>query len=73
MSDSNSNSGVIGVCSLLGVLFVNSNSGVIGVCGLLGVLFVGLKLAGVIDWPWWLVASPIFSAVLIYIANEVVP
>jgi hypothetical protein len=33
--------------------------GGIGLCELLAVLFIGLKLAGLIDWSWWLVLSPI--------------
>ena len=35
----------------------NSRSGITFV-GALQVLFIGLKLAGVIDWSWWLVFSP---------------
>lgn len=27
---------------------------------LLTVLFVGLKLTNCIDWPWWLVISPLW-------------
>lgn len=30
-------------------------------------LFVGLKLAGVIDWAWWLVLIPAYVKVLLYI------
>lgn len=30
-----------------------------GFLGLLTLLFIGLKLAGVIDWSWWLVLSPL--------------
>lgn len=26
--------------------------------GLLQIMFVGLKLAGLIDWPWWQVLIP---------------
>ena len=29
----------------------------IGIIDLLVVLFIGLKLANIIDWPWWLVLS----------------
>lgn len=29
---------------------------------LLTVLFVGLKLTNCIDWPWWLVISPLWIA-----------
>ena len=28
---------------------------------LLGLLFIGLKLGGVITWPWWLVLLPIWG------------
>lgn len=38
---------------------------------LLTTLFVGLKLAGVIDWSWWWVCSPIFAQgafILIFLA-----
>lgn len=41
----------------------NCKSGGISVLGLLFVLFVGLKLAGVIDWSWWLVFAPIWGPV----------
>ena len=33
----------------------------IGFFGMLGILFIGLKLAGVIDWDWWLVLLPIWA------------
>ena len=43
-------------------------SGGVGFFDLLGLLFIGLKLAGVIDWSWWLVLAPIWGAwVLIFI------
>lgn len=32
----------------------------IGFFGLLTILFIGLKLAGVIDWSWWLVFGPLW-------------
>lgn len=28
--------------------------------GMLGILFIGLKLAGIINWPWWLVLLPLW-------------
>ena len=31
-------------------------------------LLVGLKLAGYIDWSWWLVVSPLFVSATIAIA-----
>jgi MFS superfamily sulfate permease-like transporter len=35
---------------------------------LLGVLFIGLRLANVIDWPWWVVLAPIWGpAVLVVV------
>lgn len=46
----------------------NSSSGGIGVIGLLGVLFVGLKLAGVIDWSWWLVTLPFWGGLALVLA-----
>ena len=51
----------------------DTNSGGIGFTGLLTLLFIGLKLAGIIDWPWLWVLSPawistIVVAVIIIIA-----
>lgn len=37
-------------------------------CTMLGVLFVGLKLAGFIDWSWWLVLLPFFVPLAIIAA-----
>ena len=36
----------------------NNSSGGIGCLGLLTILFIGLKLCGVIDWPWLWVLAP---------------
>ena len=36
----------------------SSSSGGIGVSGLMGVMFIGLKIAGIIHWPWVWVLSP---------------
>ena len=36
-----------------------SSSGV-GFCGILTAVFVALKLAGLIDWSWWWVLSPLW-------------
>lgn len=36
----------------------SSSSGRIGVCGLMGVMFIGLRIAGVISWPWVWVLAP---------------
>lgn len=51
----------------------DTNNGGIGFTGLLTLLFIGLKLAGVIDWPWLWALSPawistIVVAVIIIIA-----
>lgn len=37
----------------------NNTSRGIGFFGALQVLFIGLKLAGLIDWPWWQVFLPL--------------
>jgi len=44
--------------------FVNVN-----VFDLFLVLFVGLKLAGIIDWSWWWVMSPLFALLAIYLIS----
>lgn len=33
-----------------------------GFITLLAILFIGLKLVGVITWPWWVVLSPIWAS-----------
>jgi hypothetical protein len=40
----------------------------IGFMGMLLILFIGLKLAGVIQWSWWWVFSPL----LIHLAIAIV-
>ena len=46
----------------------DTNSGGIGFTGLLTLLFIGLKLAGVIDWPWLWVLSPLWiGAILLFV------
>jgi hypothetical protein len=48
----------------------NSSSGGssgIGFFGALGIMFIGLKLAGFIDWPWWLVLSPLWGGVALWL------
>ena len=35
--------------------------GHLGFFTLLGLLFIGLKLGGVIDWPWILVLAPLWG------------
>ena len=39
----------------------SSNKDGITFFGLLGILFIGLKLGGVIDWPWWAVLAPLWG------------
>lgn len=39
-----------------------SRSGGIGFFGLLGLLFIGLKLGGVIGWPWIWVLAPFWAS-----------
>lgn len=41
-----------------------SRSGV-GFFILLGLLFIGLKLAGLVDWAWWVVLAPIWGQLAI--------
>lgn len=38
----------------------NQSSG-IGFFSLLCLLFIGLKLTGFVDWPWWVVLSPLWG------------
>ena len=51
-----------------------SSSGGIGLPTLLGVLFIGLKLGGVITWPWLWVLAPfwISAAIVIIVMLAVV-
>lgn len=37
------------------------------IIALLGITFVALKLAGVIDWPWWLVLAPFWAGIALTI------
>ena len=41
------------------------NTGGIGFFGLLTILFIGLKLAGIIDWSWWLVLLPAYGGLVL--------
>ena len=43
----------------------DTNNGGIGFTGLLTLLFIGLKLAGVIDWPWLWVLSPAWISTIV--------
>ncbi len=42
-----------------------TTSGGIGFLGLLTVLFIGLKLAGIIEWSWLWVLSPLWLPVAV--------
>lgn len=35
-------------------------SGGVGICGVVFVVFLTLKLAGVVNWSWWLVTAPLW-------------
>lgn len=39
----------------------NASRGVVWFLTLLGLLFIGLKLAGLVDWTWWVVLAPIWG------------
>ena len=43
----------------------SSSSNGIGVFGLMGVMFIGLKIAGVINWPWIWVLAPFWGSILL--------
>lgn len=45
----------------------NVRSGGIGFFGALGILFIGLKLTGFIDWPWWVVLSPLWGGFVLWL------
>lgn len=45
----------------------SGRSGGVGFFTLLGLLFIGLRLAGVIDWPWWAVLSPLWGGALLWL------
>ena len=46
--------------------------GGIGFLQALTLVFIGLKLAGFIDWSWWLVLSPVLILLVIFIACIVI-
>lgn len=46
----------------------SSSGGGIGFGGLLTILFIGLKLGGVISWPWLWVLSPLWIGLALWIA-----
>lgn len=39
----------------------------VGFFSLLGLLFIGLKLAGFIGWPWWVVMLPIWGPIVLWL------
>lgn len=41
----------------------NTTSGGTSGLTLLTILFIGLKLAGIIDWSWWLVLLPFWGGI----------
>ena len=47
-------------------------SGGPGFLTLLGILFIGLRLAGVIDWPWWQVLSPLWGGAILWLVAVIV-
>lgn len=46
-----------------------SNNNHVTYWGILQIMFIGLKLAGLIDWPWWQVFLPIiiYCAIVVFI------
>lgn len=50
----------------------NGNGGGIGFCGLLAIVFIACKITGFIDWPWWLVLSPIWGYWLFVVVVAIV-
>ena len=50
----------------------NSNGGGVGFFGLLPIVFIACKLTGFIDWPWWLVFSPIWGLLLFVVVIAIV-
>ena len=54
----------------------SSSSGGVSVCGLMGVMFIGLKIAGIIGWPWvWVLAPfwvPLAIAIVILLVAAII-
>lgn len=46
---------------------MNISIGSSGFASLLQLLFIALKLCGVIDWSWWLVLSPTWISVILFL------
>lgn len=54
-----------------------SDSGVerrggVGFFGLLTIMFIGFKLAGIIDWDWWVVLSPMWGSFALLVVALIV-
>ena len=47
-------------------------NGGIGFVGALALLFIGLKLAGVIQWSWWLVLLPLWGGFMLALVIGIV-
>lgn len=43
----------------------NGSGGGVGFFGLLAIVFIACKITGFIDWPCWLVLSPIWGPLLL--------
>lgn len=50
----------------------NGNGGGVGFFGLLTIVFITCKIMGFIDWPWWLVLSPIWGFWLFVVVIAIV-
>ena len=50
----------------------SGKAGGLGFISALQLLFIGLKLAGVIDWPWWAVMMPFLASFGLVMALMVV-
>lgn len=44
----------------------------IGPLGLLGLVLIFLRVAEVIDWPWWIVTAPLWGAAVLSVLLAVV-
>ena len=50
----------------------NGSGGGVGFFGLLAIVFIACKITGFIDWPWWLVLSPIWGSLLFVVVIAIV-
>lgn len=46
---------------------MNDNPQSIGFAGALALLFIALKLIGVVDWSWWVVLSPLWIGLGVFL------